>query len=232
MKNFYTFLLAFSVSTMSLAQAVNLESTDPWILDKLVIGGVDYPAPSNSEISEVTTRFYFDYDIYVFEAIVCALLEAFPDFNGDDQFELFFLDDPQLGTCTLTENNNYETLFFGFYSEGIVYNYVIDTVGDYFILTIDHPNGDQAIYRRMVLGTEDFDGITFTMFPNPVSERLFVSSDQSTIQGVRVMDINGRSIQINNAIEDGIDVSRLSNGLYFLEVTNQGGKTVKRFIKE
>ncbi|HBY66315.1 MAG TPA: hypothetical protein DEG69_00210, partial [Flavobacteriaceae bacterium] len=69
-------------------------------------------------------------------------------------------------------------------------------------------------------------------YPNPVSETLFISSENNNIEKLNVYSTNGKLIlsEIENTKQ--LDVSTLSNGLYFVEVTSENGTTVQKFVKQ
>ncbi|WP_299521691.1 T9SS type A sorting domain-containing protein [Winogradskyella sp.] len=70
------------------------------------------------------------------------------------------------------------------------------------------------------------------LYPNPVSDRLKITSIQP-INNLRIIDMNGREL---NAIEVlannySMDVSSLSKGIYFLEIQSGELKSTQKFIK-
>lgn len=77
----------------------------------------------------------------------------------------------------------------------------------------------------------------FTIFPNPVSDVLNISTTDSEInyQSARILDNAGRTILTENRsgrTEWQLDVSRLPQGTYLLEVTDDyGNRMVEKFIK-
>ena len=100
-------------------------------------------------------------------------------------------------------------------------------------LVVTDENGNQAIYgTESVLSSIDFDKSSFNIFPNPVSETLFITSEKNTIEKLNVYSINGQLVlsEIGNVSQ--VDVSLLSNGLYFVEITSKNGKAVQKFIKK
>lgn len=82
------------------------------------------------------------------------------------------------------------------------------------------------------LVVDEFDVSKVKLFPNPVIDRLEITSNQ-ILDKLTIVDINGRelnSIDISS-VDYSIDVSNLANGVYFLEVQSGGLKSVKKFIK-
>ena len=82
------------------------------------------------------------------------------------------------------------------------------------------------------LGRNDNEIINFSMYPNPTSGTLRFNTDE-TIISYQITDITGKLVQ-SKAIEvSEIDVSQLSDNMYFLTVTTaSGGKHTEKFIKK
>jgi hypothetical protein len=88
------------------------------------------------------------------------------------------------------------------------------------------------------LGTEDFVSLenNVNIFPNP-SNGLFNISKSNTIEisKIKVFDTNAKLLKeivtnIDNQ-NNAIDLSELSKGIYFIEISNKDDKTVKKIIK-
>lgn len=78
----------------------------------------------------------------------------------------------------------------------------------------------------------------FVIFPNPSSHDLNVSyhTDNSEKTTISILDMNGRKLVCSTTVcaigsnEKTLDVGRLKNGLYFIEIENAAGKKLKKFI--
>ena len=71
----------------------------------------------------------------------------------------------------------------------------------------------------------------FTIYPNPAFSNLSIQTDEK-IKSVRCQNYIGQSIELKSE-NNSIDISSLSEGLYFLNFTTQSGKMItKKFIKE
>ncbi len=88
------------------------------------------------------------------------------------------------------------------------------------------------------LGTEDFTTLAkITIAPNP-SNGIFIISknNQTTVSKITVFDTNGKVIKAINselnleAIQ--IDLSKYSTGVYFVEISNEIDKIVRKIVKE
>lgn len=82
------------------------------------------------------------------------------------------------------------------------------------------------------LTIDEFGPQTVQIYPNPVKDELNVSSN-NIINNLIVIDLKGREL-VNmelNAFSYNLDVSNLSEGVYFLEIVSGRSKTAKKFIK-
>ncbi|MGV9002524.1 T9SS type A sorting domain-containing protein [Flavobacterium sp.] len=76
------------------------------------------------------------------------------------------------------------------------------------------------------LSNSSFNATKFTVSPNPSSSKVTISSPEVDSYTLRVMDITGKVV-INkqlNGLENAVDVSNFSNGLYFFQI-NSGNMT-------
>ena len=76
----------------------------------------------------------------------------------------------------------------------------------------------------------------FSIYPNPVHSQLTVLLNELQNEDLlcKIIDLNGKlhkSLFINNQ-ENMVDVSRLSKGVYLIQVTSSDGVFIEKFIKE
>jgi hypothetical protein len=80
-----------------------------------------------------------------------------------------------------------------------------------------------------ILGTNDFNAASFTVYPNPVKDVLNISSSV-TVDAITVYDVLGKVVHQSrpDAISPSINMSALSSGAYLVQVTiGNATKTVK-----
>lgn len=88
------------------------------------------------------------------------------------------------------------------------------------------------------LGVNEFESADFVFYPNPVSESVTITvKNNSSITGVVVYDMLGKMVfsqKPNTALStQNVDLSRVSKGIYLLEVTTESGaKAVKKLVVE
>ena len=85
------------------------------------------------------------------------------------------------------------------------------------------------------LSNDEFFSSKFATYPNPANNNVTISSSENILLSeVVITDINGRTVstnKINNLTEAQINVSELTSGIYFMNLTTDSGKAVKKFIK-
>ena len=83
--------------------------------------------------------------------------------------------------------------------------------------------------EECILGVEDNTNISFSIYPNPVQDILNLESQQP-IERVKIYNLQGQLIM--EKYTNSIDVSNLTTGLYFVQVTVNGKTITKKFLKE
>ncbi|RKE95153.1 T9SS type A sorting domain-containing protein [Ichthyenterobacterium magnum] len=85
------------------------------------------------------------------------------------------------------------------------------------------------------LSVNEFEVKGFSIYPNPVNNTLTIEG-KSALESIAVYDVNGRELNAidieNNQLQYLLDVSELSQGIYFIEVQSDNFKSSKKFIKE
>jgi len=91
---------------------------------------------------------------------------------------------------------------------------------------------DNSVYSESLagcsLGIEDYVTTQFTLYPNPTSDVLFVSSERP-IKMAKVYSMHGRLLM--EFASESVDVSQLEAGAYFVEVLGEGKNVFKKFMK-
>lgn len=162
----------------------------------------------------------------------CTLFNGTLTYNGIIH-ELTLVDN-SIGTdeCTNQSNIDYEALYreFLFVNQPETFGYYFYNVNGEIIFYLRDIDDNYAIYSNPLLSTYDFNKLTFTLYPNPVSNVLFIASEIS-IETLTVISITGKLVLEQRNIDNSLDVSALPQGMYFLELTSENGKAIQRFIK-
>lgn len=96
---------------------------------------------------------------------------------------------------------------------------------------------DPSIHWQLVdvsTGLNPVAGKKFDIYPNPVSNHLFISGNTNTIiNRMMITDLQGREVLSVKSADNKLDVSTLSDGIYFLFIFADGANSpaCHKFIK-
>jgi hypothetical protein len=77
----------------------------------------------------------------------------------------------------------------------------------------------------------DVNNTNFTIVPNPINNVCTVNSNTGSIKNIEVYNSNGQLLQLNTfkkSTSMQIDLSTVSNGLYFIKINSANGSAVKK----
>ncbi|RFN58924.1 T9SS type A sorting domain-containing protein [Marixanthomonas ophiurae] len=137
--------------------------------------------------------------------------------------------------CDYQSHTDFELDYFGFFSPDVPFEYTIDTNPNNpnnQTLILSPAPGFFLIYSNTQLSVSENEITSFKIYPNPVSETLFISSENNTIENISVFSINGQVVLSEKSNTNQLDVSTLSNGLYFVEIASGNGTSIQKFIKK
>lgn len=130
--------------------------------------------------------------------------------------------------------------------EGCYQFIVIDSNGnnDGFISLVDHHGTEiysvdgslgasnvlTAFYSNGFLDVGDFQMQNITIYPNPAHDVLNITSAKGA--DIQVFDVLGKAVLSRTGISDneGLQVSQLQSGVYFMKISKDGKTTTKKFI--
>jgi len=82
------------------------------------------------------------------------------------------------------------------------------------------------------LSVEEFSLKDFSILPNPTSSKLNLKIPNGiNIDGILIFDLLGNQVISMNKIQNPIDISNLTMGMYFLKISSENLSYTKRFIK-
>jgi bilirubin oxidase len=96
----------------------------------------------------------------------------------------------------------------------------------------------QFIVTDKTSGIKSTDKSDFSLYPNPANEKLYVSfnNQETKVYYISILNLVGKAVLMlpRPELGNGIDISSLSAGTYFVQLTDDKTKavTVKKFIKE
>ena len=70
-------------------------------------------------------------------------------------------------------------------------------------------------------------------YPNPVKNQLFIELGDQNLTGITIIDASGRVVKtITNNTAKSIDVSSLTQGIYFLKISTRTSVSTNKFVKQ
>lgn len=235
MKIIFIFL-AFLYITKSYPQDPQLFD-NTWYLQKIVLqDGTEHIPVPNEDVPFITITFYEE-SPYYFETFVCNYFAGEVTYQPVNHF-LITHSEMSLLVCDPVEHFMFEGIQFGFFltetNDHIEdpFLYEIITTGDEKTLLITNVRGDIAYYGDTYLSITDFETHKVALYPNPVSDKLVIESQENICQ-ITVYDIQGkqlRSSYFNNSERTELDVSILQNGVYFIEIKALNGNSIVRKV--
>jgi hypothetical protein len=83
------------------------------------------------------------------------------------------------------------------------------------------------------LGIKNIDNISFSIYPNPVQDKLTIQlMKNETIDKMTIIDLSGKVIITQNKNVNILDVEKLPKGIYVLEVYAGGKKNTSKILKQ
>lgn len=232
MKN--TFLaLCLLMSLIAQAQIAPLLDHE-WQLEKIVIDNVETLAgPDYNSTVGVWVKIDFDTVGFLFVGLspgltyndenssftIYGMATNFGDYHDAEATGLF--------EVPFTANED----VFTAWNNPFAYSFRYDD--NFIFLDITNSNGDVATFFTSTLSNTNFKQVALTIYPNPTSNLLHIETSQTDITAIRIFDLQGKRVmQLNSANLRGIDVSHLTNGMYFVKVSTSEGELVKKFVKK
>lgn len=241
---FLLILICFIISQNILAQDLILFE-GVWELESITIDGEEFFPPSNEEVDSVDLIFEEanngNPDMII--GSVCDAFSASVTFQeADGGFPTFMIGDDYVTTlanCDTSENQNFQGMYFTFYEASLSdpFEYDLIALGESIYLTVFSSNGDTAYYSNPTLSASDFIKPSFSIYPNPVQDQIFIGADQ-TIQAytITVFDVQGKQLVQTSKKALGanpIQTQDWTSGIYFVRLESQNGAiTTQRFIKK
>jgi len=83
------------------------------------------------------------------------------------------------------------------------------------------------------VGIETIEATTVNIYPNPTTGKFKIENGELSIEKVVIYDISGKIQKIENwKTENGIDISQLPAGVYFVKIFTELGEVTKKVLKE
>ena len=92
-------------------------------------------------------------------------------------------------------------------------------------------NWGQALGGAATLTVSDIKKSVIKIYPNPVSNgKFYIDSNINLEKDITIFNTLGQQVQKSKASNEGIDVSYLSKGTYFVKITEEGISVTKKLV--
>ncbi len=94
---------------------------------------------------------------------------------------------------------------------------------------------DNVFIDTAVLGIEEQKLQAVSVFPNPASDSITITSPSTSMSQITVYDVNGRAVAQEldvNSQRFKLNIANLSTALYFVKIETEGGTVFKRVVKK
>ncbi|MBQ4442714.1 MAG: T9SS type A sorting domain-containing protein [Bacteroidales bacterium] len=88
-------------------------------------------------------------------------------------------------------------------------------------------------YPEDTIGIAVYSGSSVRLYPNPAANTIYVENEDSPIEYVIVLDMNGKEILRQDVLEHKatLNISFLPNGMYFVKTCCNGSFQINKFVK-
>lgn len=231
------YIILFNISAITFAQDPQLFANE-WYLQKVIIENLEYFPPNSNALGKA----HFENSQISVGNDYCEYgLSGFIEYDAQSIFN--FIEAVVYGpTCGDPVVINYAGKHLSIYL-GInnipknPFTYTIISENGLITLTVINIDNDKAIYTNENLSINDFDNSKISIHPNPAINEVYLSSvNVSGNLKIKIYNIEGQLLNAQNVSfenQASVDVSSLSNGIYFLNIEDiNGNTTIKKFIKE
>ncbi len=177
----------------------------------------------SSAIVEMTTSFYS----YMYHGFIASYDTLLGSFNWANTLPT------EVNAYVKFVDIAYDDLG-SFYGSGNIYHAVdFDPSSGEFI--VNGANGNPFIVKynnTLNVPISEDNAFSMEVFPNPVTDQLFISLKALQTYSIELIDQFGQCVRyIENATGNaGIDVSRLTKGIYILRVSNSKGSAIRKVV--
>jgi subtilisin family serine protease len=200
---------------------INVQVSNPKLL-KATICWTDVPGASqNSQLNSTTPVLVNDLDLRIIKGA---------ETNFPWKFDLANITSPAIKGDNLVDNVEKVEVdnALGIYTVQVSHKGTLSGTNQAYSLIISG-------YDQIVLNNADFSTNTIAIYPNPVSDKIFINSSKNKILSYQIFDMQGRFIaseKINNLTDFSIDMSSLNTGVYFIQLNSEDGISKHKIVKK
>ena len=103
----------------------------------------------------------------------------------------------------------------------------------FIFLDITNNVGSVATFYDNFLSQDEFLKQNLAIYPNPVTDKLFIESPNMSLEQVNIYDLSGKMVFEQKDISiDNLDISLLRSGVYILKIKTPVGVVQRKLVKE
>jgi hypothetical protein len=134
-------------------------------------------------------------------------------------------------TCVNASHTYLENLYFGHLIDW-TYMYEISNNNEGMFLSISTPFFSWISFQNYPLSSQQLEEQKIQVYPNPSSSKIFIKSDELTIQYVEILNLLGQRVKITPQNFNEIEISSFDNGVYLLQLHTENNIITKRIVKK
>ena len=230
MKNILLFLIGAFTCFETFAQNPDPELFKTWYLSEIVS---DFNSWLVADVSpRIDPTLTFTETLTFYGEAACNSYSGTLSYDSSSNWFEVISFERSFNTCNIQAHTDFEINFFEFFWVGKAFNPGVsnETNGMQTLYTLS-PWYPVFVLKNNPLSVSENNKLKATIYPNPVSEELFIASEGITIEKIKIYSISGSQIIEASLNLNSIDVSNLSEGLYFLQIFSSEGNRVQKFIK-
>lgn len=228
-----TTVVALLISYFAISQEIDILYDTTWKLFQFDYNGINYnnsiPTESNTGLLFINEQNPDTFSTFIKTNSVSGniLID-----EGNETMDIF---DTEITLLECEEYCDIEAAYLEFfYNEGVpkqfTYSIIVFVNDIEYILAITDNEGNQAQYYDFILSQEDFENKKVSLYPNPVSDKLYWGNN--FYDSVQIYSIQGELLLKQEASKGFVDVSTLKNGIYFIELIENNKPVFTKFLKK
>jgi hypothetical protein len=112
------------------------------------------------------------------------------------------------------------------------YTISIDTIGNVQFVTVVDNNGCESVAEFMITSLDQYAQEIVRVFPNPTGDELYLdlAGVSFKVEAFQLVSIDGQMIRLSSKRENTLDMSRVKNGVYVLQILFANGSRVYKKV--
>lgn len=190
-----------------------------------------YSYDSEAQSSDPIAMLVFDYSgfIYIYDPATEEYTNSNVSFEANTAYTVkilfstngtlsYYLDDELLGEITPDAS-----LLTGYY----YHTFAIDDYASNWYV-------DKIAVNVPTATTQSVEETMFSVYPNPSNNIVNIANAKAQINGIKIVDINGRTVKANDfagVSNVQVNISDLANGVYLMTINSDKGTVTKKIVK-